>query len=358
MSDWFIVKSSLGNYKVVIDDDPVASLETLLQDGDCIVADRRVLNAHEKLSERVRGHGRVIEIEATEEAKSYEGVVPLIGKLIKSGFRRNNRLIAIGGGITQDITGFISSIIYRGVDWFFLPTTLLAQGDSCIGSKTSINFQEYKNQLGNFYPPRAIYIATTLLSTLDERDIRSGIGEMAHYFYVGGPEDVKFFDQRYRGCLDGLVGIGELISASLAIKKAYIEKDEFDRKERIVFNYGHTFGHAIESVTKYVIPHGLAVTFGMDMANYISYKKQYIAESDFDSAHEMYAQIWKGFSISNLSLDNMLDAMLRDKKNVAGKLGLILTKGWGKMFKDLTPPDETFLGWMQEYFRRYERTKS
>tara|TARA_R110000868_G_scaffold383578_12_gene650758 strand:- start:10464 stop:11528 length:1065 start_codon:yes stop_codon:yes gene_type:complete len=353
MSESFKVKSSIQDYEVHF----VSSLEEQLQKvyrkGDYIIVDEVVENLHPELKKVLETDKNVISINAIEKTKSYEGVIPFIEELIKSGFKRNNRLIAIGGGITQDVTAYIASMLYRGVGWIFFPTTLLAQGDSCIGSKTSINFREFKNQVGGFYPPVSIYIAPMYLKTLGERDIRSGIGEMAHYYFVSGEEDVTFFEHEFETALKDQSNLGEIIRKSLSIKKSYIEIDEFDKNERIVFNYGHTFGHAIESITNYGIPHGVAVSFGMNMANFISVKKGYLQHDNFERAHKIFQIIWKGYSINDLDLDSLLSAMEKDKKNENGKLGLILTKGWGHMFKDLTEPDETFISWMQEYLETY-----
>ena len=135
--------------------------------------------------------------DATEKQKSYIALTSIIEKLIENGFRKNNRLFAIGGGITQDITAFISSIMYRGVEWIFFPTTLLAQADSCIGGKTSINIGKYKNQLGNFYPPRKIFIIPEFISTLPELAFKSGMGEMLHFYLVSGENDFSFYQHFY-----------------------------------------------------------------------------------------------------------------------------------------------------------------
>lgn len=356
MSDGFIVKSSFRDYRVYFTDRIDETLSGgLLKPGDVVVADERVLTEHPFLMASIPDGIRIIRIHAHESTKSYEGVIPVIEELIQTGFRRNNRLIAIGGGITQDVTAFIASILYRGVDWIFIPTTLLAQGDSCIGSKTSINFRESKNQIGNFYPPLDIHIDTRFLSTLDEKDIRSGVGEMAHYFFVAGGSELDWFEREFRIALNSRDKLNQVIAKSLAIKKTYIERDEFDKGDRIVFNYGHTFGHAIESITDYGIPHGVAVSFGMDMANYISWMKGYISQSDFERAHRIFQDIWLGYGIDTLDLDRLLTAMKKDKKNQDGQLGLILTKGFGMMFRDLTNPDSTFLNWMSSYFKTYHQ---
>jgi len=353
MSESFKVKSSIQDYEVHIIASLEEQLEIVYQKGDYIIVDKVVLDLNPSLKKAISKNRNIIEINALEKTKSYEGVIPFIEELIKNGFKRNNRLIAIGGGITQDVTAFIASILYRGVGWIFFPTTLLAQADSCIGSKTSINFKEFKNQVGGFYPPISIYIDPKYLNTLLERDIRSGVGEMAHYFFVSGSEDVNYFKNRFGESLKDQSSLDQLVTRSLEIKKNYIEIDEFDKNERIVFNYGHTFGHAIESITNYEIPHGVAVSFGMDMANFISFKKGYITKDQVQMAHEVFKTIWEGYSIDDINLDELISAMGKDKKNENGNLGLILTKGWGEMFKDLTPPDETFMAWMNEYMKTY-----
>lgn len=355
MSESFIVKSSNRDYIVYFSESLKNDLENTLQAGDYIIADERVLSLNKMLADTIEGHDKVIRIVATEKTKSYEGVIVFIEELIANGFKRNNRLIAIGGGITQDITAFIASILYRGVEWIFFPTTLLSQADSCIGSKTSINFRKYKNQIGNFYPPLSIHIDTSILSTLEDKDIRSGVGEMAHYFFVSGIEDVVFFENEFQNAILYRSNLQKVVKASLAIKKRYIEVDEFDRNERLVFNYGHTFGHAIESITNYKIPHGVAVSFGMDMANYISIKKGYINEETFLHAQRVFKTIWNGYDIKEIKIEELMAAMAKDKKNKNGSLGLILTKGWGKMFKDMTEPDNTFISWIIEYMVYYHK---
>ena len=352
MSNSFKVQSTIRDYEVHFIDEISLELKSVIKPGDYIFVDSNVAEM-KGIAELISEYGKVIRITANEHTKSYEGVIPFFDELILNGFKKNNRLIAIGGGISQDITAFIASVLYRGVDWIFFPTTLLSQADSCIGSKTSINFKNLKNQIGNFYPPLSIYIDTKILASLFERDIRSGVGEMAHYFFVSGPKDVDFFEHAYLTTILDQSNMKEVVKASLSIKKRYIEIDEFDRKERIVFNYGHTFGHAIESVTSYDIPHGVAVSFGMDMANFISLKKGYITFNDFKRAQLIFKNICNGYTINQISINALMKAMENDKKNENGKLGLILTKGWGNMFKDLTLADQEFIEWMEEYMKTY-----
>ena len=242
--------------------------------------------------------------------------------------------------------------MYRGVEWIFYPTTLLAQGDSCIGSKTSINFGEYKNQIGGFYPPNNIFIDTTFLNTLPESEIKSGFGEMCHYFIVSSEEDFLFFKESYKKLKSDKKILNLIIARSLEIKKRYAELDEFDKNERQVFNYGHSFGHAIESLTNYKIPHGIAVAYGMDMSNFISVKLGYIDISIKNEIRDLLSQIWDGYKISHLSVEKMMNALSKDKKNIGNKLGLILNKGYGKIFKSIIEPDEQFISWISEYLEK------
>ena len=216
-------------------------------DGDVIIVDQKIFDLYKDKISNDRWKNNVIVIKATEEQKSFLKLAPIIDELINNGFRKNNTLFSIGGGIIQDITAFIASIMYRGVNWIHIPTTLLAQGDSCIGSKTSINFGKFKNQLGNFFAPKQIFIDVNFLKTLDEADLISGLGEMAHYFLVSSRKDFLYFKSEYHHAKNNLNILKALVIRSLEIKKSYIEIDEFDQNERQVFNYGHSFGHAIES---------------------------------------------------------------------------------------------------------------
>ncbi len=346
----FKVKSRIHDYEVQFIGKVGKILKEELRKGDFIIVDNKVKTLYfETLEETLKTHS-YIGIDATEDQKSYQGIIPIIQYLIDNGFRKNHRLFAIGGGITQDITAFISSIMYRGVRWVFFPTTLLSQGDSCIGSKTSINFGEFKNQVGGFYPPQKIFIYPDFIDTLPESELKSGIGEMLHYFIVAGKNDFNMFKSLYQQAYTDKEVLAKIISRSLEIKKSYIEIDEFDKKERQVFNYGHSFGHAVESLTHYRVPHGIAVSYGMDMANYISVKMGFIPQQTRDEIREVTENIWSGFEIDKIDLEAFKKALSKDKKNVGKKLGLILNKGYGKIFKNMMEADESFSNWLEEYF--------
>ena len=347
----FTVKSNIHNYQVEFIKDTKRSLLRELNSGDFIIIDNKIKKLYfEELKEILNDFNSIC-INSNETQKSYQDLEPIIEKLIENGFRKNHRLISIGGGITQDCTAFMASVLYRGVSWFFYPTSLLAQADSCIGSKTSINFKTYKNLIGGFYPPNKILINPNFLNSLEYKELKSGLGEMLHYFIVSGKNDFDYFKLNYNDALTNKTVLSKLIARSLEIKKKYIEIDEFDKKERQVFNYGHSFGHAIESITNYQIPHGIAVSFGMDISNYISLKLGLINENIRNEIRELLELIWEGYTIENINIEIFIQTLSKDKKNIGNKLGLILNNGYGKIFKKLLNNDEKFKSWIIDYFK-------
>jgi len=346
----FTVKSMFREYPVEVGNGIMRErLRGVVKPGDYLIVDKNVCIPEEWIKE-MNLNDRAISIMASEELKSYHGAEGIIDMLIGGGFKRNNKLVAIGGGVVQDLTSFVASILYRGVEWVFCPTTLLSQGDSCIGSKTSINFGKYKNQLGGFYPPSKIFIDTNVLKTLPKGEMLSGLGEMCHYFIIGGRKKFNLFGNLYEEALDGDTGaLNILIRESLMIKKEMVERDEFDMGPRNIFNYGHTFGHALETMSEYGISHGVAVAIGMDIANYVSVRLGLADACFYAETHNFLRKIYEGTDLSFLDMDAYVDALKKDKKNEGVNLGLILTRGYGDMFKRMTPCDDDFIGIVNDY---------
>ena len=316
------------------------------------IVDNKVLNLFKDELEVLNKNCRLVTIDSSEKNKTIDYCQFVIRKLIELDVRKNDKLIAIGGGITQDIVAFISSVLFRGVDWIFFPTTLLAQCDSCIGSKSSINFDSYKNLLGTFKPPSNIYIYKGFLNTLTESEIRSGIGEMLHYFFAEGIELAEQITNKFTLLLKDRSKLDYFIENSLRIKKKIIEIDEFDESIRHIFNYGHTFGHALEAITNYTIPHGQAITLGMDLANFISLKKQLINSLQFEQLHNILIINIPIYQINNENIIPYLNALAKDKKNKDNKIGCILTKGPGILEKVFIDNDD----WLKETILMYSKT--
>ena len=178
MSENLEIQSHKGTYSVFIDSKWLENLATISLEGMHFLVDSKVAVLYAKQLAPILDNPKTILIDATEKNKSIEGIIPVIEKLVVNNARRGHTLVAIGGGIIQDITCFIASTFLRGVNWKFIPTTLLAQADSCIGSKSSINLGDTKNILGTFNPPNEIFICPEFLNTLDDRELHSGIGEI------------------------------------------------------------------------------------------------------------------------------------------------------------------------------------
>jgi 3-dehydroquinate synthase len=345
-----VVQSHRGPYTVFFDNTLLSDPDKLFEGEPYFLIDSHVARLYEVELRAVIDHPHTIVIEATEENKSVEKVIPVLEKLVQDGIRRDHILVAIGGGVIQDITCFIASNLLRGVPWRFVPTTLLAQADSCIGSKSSINLGATKNILGTFNPPQNIYVDAGFLDTLEDKDIQSGVGEIIKVHAIDGSDSfdrlVVDFDRIFS---DKSVLLGYIRSA-LLIKRCYIEKDEFDRGIRNIFNYGHSFGHAIESATAYKIPHGIAVTIGMDMANHIAVEVGLLSTEHCRRMHTILRKNYDNYAQTPIPFDKMLSALMKDKKNTSTKLGLIFPVGeHAEIQKRLVPPDAAFKSYCERF---------
>lgn len=285
------------------------------------------------------------EIEACEENKTLEFSENVIKRLIESGFRKNDTLIAVGGGMIQDLTGFIASVIYRGVDWVFIPTTLVSQSDSCIGGKTSINLGGFKNLVGTFHPPTNIVICSDFLKSLCEDDMKSGIGEMLHYFILFNDENsINEVENNHQRIICHKFDLTKLTTRSLLLKKPVIERDEKETGDRKLFNYGHTFGHAVEAFSNFQIPHGVAVSKGMDMSNFVAWKLGRVDENFYFKYHDLLKKNSLAFNISDIDL--FVNLMKKDKKNTTNWVSCILP---GKKFEIVNVMPENLSKVLKEY---------
>ena len=337
MSEGFSVRSSRGDYSVEYVDWR-AALNSIAGPFDFYLLDANVAKFYPEMI-GILDEKRMIIISVSEDSKTYTKIGTTIEELIALGASRSSRLVAIGGGVIQDIVSFSASIMFRGIEWVFFPTNLASQCDSCIGSKTSVNLGNKKNQLGGFYPPSSIFIDPAFTSSLTKNDIRAGIGEMYHYFLVDKISSFKSLGEETRTAVTDQVALSKLVKRSLDIKRGMIEIDEFDKGPRLVFNYGHTFGHALESVTDFSVPHGIAVAYGIDLANLISVKLGFIDITLRNSIRQMIEHVWEDMPLDKFRIQAYFDALVRDKKSVNGRVHAILTRGVGDMF--LSPVDMT-----------------
>ena len=350
------IESHRGPYVVDFERRPFAQLARESLSSSHFIVDARLAGLYGNELALALSSPSVLLLDAEERSKTLDRFTSYVEHLIAHGVRRNHKLVAIGGGIIQDITAFIASTLLRGLIWEFYPTTLLAQADSCIGSKSSINVGNAKNMMGTFRPPAKVFISMAVLSTLEEHDIRSGVGEMLKVHAISGPEDFDRIARDYRRIIEDNECMEQYIHRSLELKKVFIEQDEFDTGVRNVMNYGHSFGHAIEAATHFAVPHGIAVTIGMDMANYVATRLERMGEDHFRRMHGVLRANARGYMEEAIPMPDFYAAIGKDKKNVENRLTLILPNGEARVEKVVVDGDERFRSACQDYVDHVRRS--
>jgi len=346
-----IVKSHKGKYSATFCKNGAKHLVKNLPNKNFhIIIDKKVAHLYEDELKFILDNSSVLLIEAIESNKSLEAIPRYVSHLVNRQIRRDDILIAIGGGIIQDITCFLAATLLRGVDWYFYPTTLLAQADSCIGSKSSINCGDSKNLIGTFTPPKKVIIGNNFLETLSDKDVRSGVGEMLKVHAISGEKAFDYISSRYNQIFTDKSTMQAFIRHSLEIKKEYIELDEFDEGVRNIFNYGHSLGHAIEAATNFLIPHGIAITIGMDMANWLSPRVGDGHIKHYTRMHDILSKNYHGFKDVDIPIDVFMSALSKDKKNIGkNKVTLILPDKDAKIHKDSYVNSQSFRSLCDEY---------
>lgn len=267
---------------------------------------------------------------AGEENKNFDTLTEVYEKIIDSGIKRGDLLIAFGGGVVGDLAGFAASTIYRGMDFIQIPTTLLAQVDSSVGGKVAVDTSRGKNLVGSFYQPKMVIIDPELLKTLDEREVRSGMAEVIKY---GAIYDNEFFNYLIeKDCLkSSMEDIETIIKRCCEIKAKIVEVDELDIGLRMILNFGHTFGHAIEkhyNYTKYT--HGEAISIGMYEITKLGEKLGITKAGE----SEKIKRILKNYNLpveDEVKLEDLVEIMKTDKKNISGILNFIFLSEIGKV---------------------------
>lgn len=283
----------------------------LAHENTIVFVDETVLNLYPVLNSI-----NTISIPCNEEMKTFNGIDIVLSKLVERKANIKTKLVVIGGGVLQDLIGFCASIFCRGIEYIFIPTTLLSQADSCVGGKTSINFNNRKNILGTFYPPSKILINTKFLETLSELDYISGLGEIYKFHIL--QDKIEKFDLQN--------DLNLMIRDSLDYKIKILMKDEFDNGERKFLNFGHTFGHAIESISDYSVPHGVSVILGSMIATRVSKELGYNVDKYDDIMKKGIYLLRKTkikFDEKWFDFDLLSDIIASDKKNT-GKMIMVL----------------------------------
>lgn len=349
------IRSAQGNYEVEF----IPSLQTLAQSlqkipNSVTIIDRAVASTYRQPLAPALQNRPVLEVSATEEAKTPSGVLAAWEFFQKSNATKSTELVVIGGGIIQDIAQFAAHNYYRGIRWHFIPTTLLAQADSCIGGKCGINLGPYKNQLGVFHSPSRIGICLEFLKTLSDADVCSGYGEILKLHLTRS--SAEWFSDLVANVNQGgwrNPQLSRLIRQSLEVKRGVIEEDEYERDLRRILNYGHTFGHALESISRHQIPHGIAVAWGIDLVNYIAWQTGRIPEKHFETVHQFIETHFKWRLKEPVKADDLIHAIRRDKKVENTTIYLILPAKIGSLQIVPFPLGEELSSLVGKYLKNY-----
>ncbi len=320
-----IVKSALRNYEVVFEND-FGFIENFVNIQNAFfVIDKNLYDLYKKVFNDIP-QDKLFIIEAIEDNKKIEQVLFICERMISLDAKRNASLVSFGGGIVQDITGFAANILYRGIKWIFVPTTLLAACDSCIGGKTSLNHLSYKNLLGTFFPPDKIHICSDFFKTLLQRDFMSGLGEVVKFNTMLGADGIERLEKNIGKLLMmEAETVQQFVETSLQFKKKYIEVDEFDQGMRVHLNFAHTFGHAYERSSSYGIPHGSAVALGTITANHISVLRGRMKQETAEKIDNLILKIIE-IPMKNewFNLETLIHSIRKDKKQTGAELTAIL----------------------------------
>lgn len=305
------IRSSSTTYQV--DFPAVASLDRWHPQADLILVDDFFANSLDPSLQ-----DRIVLIKADEEAKSFDRMSSLLLELKRRGINRSSTLLGLGGGVIQDITTFVASVYMRGIPWIYVPSTLLAMADSCLGGKSSINVGSAKNLVGTFHPPRQITLIASLARSLPLVELRGGLAEAAKICFCHGSESFERYLTLVAPILSGEWSdqqLADLLHHVLAVKKWFIEIDEFDRAERRLLNFGHTWGHALESATGYAISHGLAVALGMEAAHHFMEAPTSLSAALLNHTSLLLEGVVSSDTIDGFEPDRFLEAFRSDKKH-------------------------------------------
>jgi 3-dehydroquinate synthase len=294
---------------------------------------------------------------AGEKTKSFEHLIPACEAILGARIERNDAVIALGGGVIGDLTGFAAGIVRRGSRFIQIPTSLLAQVDSSVGGKTGINSPHGKNLIGVFHQPDLVLADTDVLDTLSPREFRAGYAEVAKYGLIDKPDFFAWLEKNWQAVFAGGEARIEAIAVSCQAKADVVAADERENGRRALLNLGHTFGHALEAATHYDgarLVHGEGVSIGMVLAHRFSARMNLASPDDADRAEAHLKAVGLPTRIADIPgtlppVDVLMDAIAQDKKVSGGKLTFILTRGIGQAFVADDVPGSEVSAFLKEH---------
>ena len=310
----------------------------------CIVSDSNVarLYADDVAKELEKTGNKVFTyvFKAGEENKNLNTVEDVYEFLIQNHFDRKDMLVALGGGVVGDLTGFTAATYLRGIDFIQVPTSLLAQVDSSIGGKTGVDFRAYKNMVGAFHQPKLVYMNISVLKSLSRRLFNSGFGEIIKHGLINDADYYNWLRVNATKIKDmDADALEYMIYVSCNIKREVVEKDPKEKGDRALLNYGHTLGHAIEKLMNFTLYHGECVTLGMIAALRISVNRGYISQKEYEDVLDMFKLYEFPVTVSGINADDVVKVSKSDKKMDAGKIKFILLNSIGNAYIDYDVSD-------------------
>lgn len=310
----------------------------------CIVTDRTVGDYYaEQVKELLLPYAKTVEVftfPTGEANKNLKTVQQLYEFLVLHQFERKDLLLALGGGVVGDLTGYTAATYLRGIDFVQLPTSLLAQVDSSIGGKTGVDFDCYKNMIGAFYQPKLVYMNLDVLNTLTEKEYLSGMGEIIKHgliqdetYYQWMLAHLEQIRKRERKVME------KMITESCQIKRRVVERDPKEQGERALLNFGHTLGHAIERLMNFSLLHGECVGLGMLAAYRIGVNRNTLEEEGYQELFHLLKELGMAVTINGLSAREIVAVSKNDKKMEQGKIKFILLEKIGQAYVDRTVSD-------------------
>ncbi|KPH09348.1 3-dehydroquinate synthase [Rhizobium acidisoli] len=293
---------------------------------------------------------------AGEKTKSFEHLITACDKVLEARVERNDYVIALGGGVIGDLSGFAAGIVRRGVRFVQVPTSLLSQVDSSVGGKTGINSRHGKNLIGVFHQPDLVLADTDVLNTLSEREFRAGYAEVAKYGLIDKPDFFAWLEANWKAVFAGGSARIEAIAASCQAKADVVVADERENGQRALLNLGHTFGHALEAATAYDssrLVHGEGVSIGMVLAHEFSARMNLASPDDARRVERHLQEVGLPTRMSDIPgalppAETLMDAIAQDKKVKSGKLTFILTRGIGQSFVADDVPASEVISFLRE----------
>jgi 3-dehydroquinate synthase len=281
---------------------------------------------------------------AGEESKNLDTVSLCYEQLITAGFDRNDVLVALGGGVVGDLTGFVAATYLRGIRFIQVPTSLLSMVDSSIGGKTGVDFKAFKNMVGAFHQPKLVYMNLETLLTLADPEYFSGMGEIIKHGLIKDTSYYSWLKENYTGIASkNYETLREMVYRSCEIKRTVVEKDPKEQGERALLNFGHTIGHSVEKLMNFTLLHGECVSIGMAAAAYLSMKRSLITEIEYKDILSTIINFQQPVSVNGLSCEEVYEVTRLDKKMDSDKIRFILLDKIGSSIIDSTVSKDEML---------------